>query len=237
VFKSPPCYLLAVQPKVSHLTCGSSFFFLENRKDILILMIVYWRLSMLSGYYTGSCIVNICVFPFSVLTIDWAKSRGMSSVSLPVTPKWSLPCAVLQSESGFPPSLHLCHLRSQLFSDLELPACNPAKQVGPMPASSLLCMRNLIVFDRLLMVEKKKKRWIGLKALCLDFISQRDCCIINCRISCSLTWRTEAQPPEMQPCLWAGWLGSDRRWDIPNLFMVKLRTNEHSFEERRGPWP
>lgn len=105
-----------------------------------------------------------------------------------------------------PKSSHLYHLRSQLFSDCELSACNPSKQVWPTPASSLLCMRNLIVFDRLLTMEKKT--WIGLNALCLDLISQRSCCIINWRISCNLTLRQkETQLPEAQPYLHIGWLG------------------------------
>lgn len=66
----------------------------------------------------------------------------------------SLRCTGVR-EWFLPSSSHLCHLPSQLFSDCELPTYSPAKQVGLTPASSLLCMRNLIVFDRLLTMEKK----------------------------------------------------------------------------------
>lgn len=68
------------------------------------------------------------------------------------------PSAELQLEWLFPKPFHLYHLRRQLFPDCELPACNPAKQVWLTPASSLLCMGNLIVFDRLLTMERKKKK-------------------------------------------------------------------------------
>lgn len=122
------------------------------------------------------------------------SQEAWRSVSLPAAPKWPLPCAVLDSESGFPPCLpHVCHLHSQMFN-CELPACTPAKQVGLTPASSVLCMRNLIVCDRLLTMEEKNP-WIGLNALCLDFINQRGCCKINWRINCNLTLRQRDSTP------------------------------------------
>lgn len=116
---------------------------------------------MLSAYHIGD-IWYMCLFFLSGLTTHWLDtSRGMRKCFSACNPRMahSLRWAGVR-EWLFPKSSCLYHLRSQLFSNCELPACNPAKQVWLAPASSLLCMWNLIVFDRLLTMEKKTSNWI-----------------------------------------------------------------------------
>lgn len=60
-------------------------------------------------------------------TLARPSQEAQGSASLPATPKWSFPDAMLQQRVAFPQVFRLCHLRSQLFSDLELPARSPAK--------------------------------------------------------------------------------------------------------------
>lgn len=104
----------------------------------------------------GGSLQILCLFWMVSPPLGWTKSGDMKKSFSACNPQTdpSLRCAGVR-EWFSPASSHLCHLHSQLFCDSGLPAYSLAKQVGLTPASSLLCMRNLIVFDRLLTMEEK----------------------------------------------------------------------------------
>lgn len=139
----------------------SSFFFTWKTGDYSVSTVKNVR-DVGKACINGTPLCQYLIFSFWVLAHSLDQVKKPREVSLCLQPSNGLfPSPGYSKQVASPRVFCPSHLHSQLFSDLKLSAYNPAKQVGMAPASSLLYMRNLIMFDSLLTVEgDKTMNWI-----------------------------------------------------------------------------